>query len=240
MIVVVYLMFLSLCQSYHEKLQHTLIEKQYALQKAHFAEIQAANQALRELRHELKNYMFYMNYLIDQGDFEKLKSFFSEFYRKEHHNLYEVSASLSFLDAVLQQKVTFAQSLGIEVEQHVLLPEDAALDSLDLCVVLSNLIDNAVEACRDLPSPRIAIRLKRVKAYLSIVVENTAERDVLRHNPQLRTGKREAELHGIGLRVIRQIVERYDGSIEFESDAGSFKAMAMMKLPSDRESGVTE
>ncbi len=226
-----YMMFLSICNSYHEKIQHSLIEQQYMLQRAHFSEIQTANQALRELRHELKNYMFYMNYLIDQGNFEKLHQFFSEFYRKEHRNLYEISGSDSFLDAVLQQKMTSARAQGVEVTEHVLLSDDGTLNNLDLCIVLSNLIDNAVEACRTLKYPAIEIRLKRVKDYVSVVVENTSDQNVLKQNPMLQTGKGDRELHGIGLRVIRQIVERYDGTIEFDSDDTSFKAMLMMKIP---------
>lgn len=153
--------------------------------------------------------------------------------------LYEVSSSASFLDAVLQQKVSHARAQGIDVSTQVLLPEDAAQSSLDLCIVLSNLIDNAVEACRELPSPRISIRIKRIKEYLSVVVENSAGRDVLRQNPLLLTSKREKELHGIGLRVIRQIVDRYDGSIQFESDDTSFKAMLMMKFPAGGEKEVS-
>ena len=228
-----YLMFLDLCQSYQENIRHSLVEQQYELQKAHFAEVQTANQALRELRHELKNYMFYMNYLIDQGDFDRLRAFFSEFYQKEHHHLYEISGSDSFLDAVLQQKLTAARALGIEVTDHVLLPEDDALNDLDLCIVLSNLIDNATEACRKLEHGVIDIRLRRVKDYISVVVENSASGDVLKENPTLQTGKSSPALHGLGLAVIRQIVERREGSIEFESGKGVFKVMLMMKHPAD-------
>ncbi len=240
MSVAFYLMFLSICNSYHEKIQHSLIEQQYALQTAHFAEVQTANQALRELRHELKNYMFYMNYLIDQGDFDRLRRFFSEFYQKEHRNLYEISGSDSFLDAVLQQKITAARALGAEVTEHVLLPDDDTLNNLDLCIVLSNLIDNAVEACHSLAHPAIDIRLKRVKDYVSVVVENTASMDVLKQNPLMRTSKGDKETHGIGLRVIRQIVERYDGSIEFDSDEGHFKTMLMMKIPAGTDEEVSQ
>ncbi len=235
MSVVFYLMFLSICDSYHEKIRHSLIEQQYHLQKAHFTETQTAGQALRKLRHELKNYMFYMNYLIDQGDFEKLRSFFADFYQKEHHNLYEVSGSDNFLDAVLQQKITSARALGIEVNDHVLLPEGDALNDLDLCIVISNLIDNAIEACRDLSDPSIEVQLRQVKDYVSLVVRNSASQDVLTSNPQLHTGKLDKELHGIGLQVIREIVDRYDGSIRFESDNTTFTVMLMMKIPSIAE-----
>ena len=231
MSVVFYLMFLSICDGYHEKIRHSLIEQQVQLQKAHLTESQAAGKALKELRHELKNYMFYMNYLIDQGDFEKLRSFFADFYQKEHRNLYEVSGSENFLDAVLQQKFTTARALGIEVDDHVLLPDGEILNNLDLCIVLSNLLDNAIEACRGLSGPSIAIQLRQVKEYVSLVVRNSAAQDVLKNNPLLRTGKLDKELHGIGLQVIRDIVERYEGSISFESDSTAFTVMLMMKMP---------
>ena len=175
--------------------------------------------------------MFYMNYLIDQGDFEKLRSFFADFYQKEHHNLYEVSGSDNYLDAVLQQKITSARALGIEVNDHVLLPEGDVLDNLDLCIVLSNLMDNAIEACRGLLDPSIEIQLRQVRDYVSLIVRNTAQQDILKNNPLLRTGKLDKELHGIGLQVIRDIVDRYEGSIQFESENTTFTVMLMMKIP---------
>ena len=53
----------------------------------------------------------------------------------------------------------------------------------------------------------------------------------MKNNPLLRTGKLDKELHGIGLQVIRDIVERYEGSISFESDSTAFTVMLMMKMP---------
>ena len=97
--------------------------------------------------------------------------------------------------------------------------------------MLSNLIDNAIEACRELSCPSIEIHLRQVKDYVSLVVRNSAAQDVLKSNPLLRTGKLDKELHGIGLQVIREIVDRYEGSIQFESDNTTFTVMLMMKIP---------
>ena len=231
--VVVYLMFVRVCQGYSEHWQHTLAEKQMALQRAHLDDMRASGDAMRQLRHELKNHMFYMQYLIDKKDFDGLSRYFREFYQKESRHLVEVDASGSVLNAVLHQKLSVAGQKGIQIVDDLHCAPPKEIDEKDLCLLLSNLLDNAIEASEGLQNAVITVHMRLVKEYLSLVVSNTVDRDVLRENPGLSTDKPHREIHGIGLRVIREIVDRYDGSVRFESGDGMFHAKLMLRIGGD-------
>ena len=232
--VAVYLMFQRVCQGYGEQIQRTLMEKQLSLQRAHLEELRASGDAMRRLRHELKNHMFYMQYLIDKKDFDALTRYFRDFYQKEYHNLVEVDAAGGILNAVLHQKLSVAEQSGIQIVDDLQCAAPEEIDEQDLCILLSNLLDNAIEACRAIPNAVVTVRMRRVKEYLSLVVSNTIDRDVLKENPTLSTVKPNREIHGIGLRVIREIVRKYDGSVDFESGGGMFHAKLMLRMGGDR------
>ncbi len=232
--VVVYLLFLRACEGYSDKLQRTLMEKQLSLQHAHLEELRSAGEAMRTLRHELKNYMFYMQYLIDKKDFDALTHYFRDFYEREYHNLVEVDSSGGILSAVLHQKLSTAGQHGIRITDEILCAVPPEIDEQDLCILLSNLLDNAIEGSIGVENAVILVRMKRVKEYLSLVVSNTVGRDVLKENPQLNTSKQQREIHGIGLKVIRELVRKYDGSVTFESGNGMFHAKLMLRAGGDR------
>lgn len=231
--VAVFLLYIRVCRGYYEDVQHKLVLRQLSIQRAQFQEIQTSGEAMRKLRHELKNHMFYMKYLIDKRDIDELERYFQDFYQKEYHNLVEVSASGSILEAVLEQKLSVAREHGISLRDEILCALPEAISELDMCILLTNLLDNAIEACIPLTSAVITVRIRRVKEYLSVVVSNTVDRDVLRENPNLHSQKKNREIHGIGIPVIRELVGKYDGSIRFESDQGMFRASLMLRIGGD-------
>ena len=231
--VAVFLLYIRVCRSYYEDLQHKLVLKQLSIQRAQFQEIQTSGEAIRKLRHELKNHMFYMKYLIDRKDFGELEQYFQDFYQKESHNLIESGTSGSILEAVLQQKLSVASEHGIQLRDEILCTRPEAISELDMCVLLSNLLDNAIEACIPLTNAVISIRMKQVKEYLSLVVSNTVDHDVLQENPLLHSRKKNREIHGIGIPVIREIIQKYDGSVQFECDQSIFRASLMLWIGGD-------
>lgn len=233
--VAVFLLYIRVCRSYYEQVQHKLMQKQLSIQRAQFQEIQTSGEAMRKLRHELKNHMFYMKYLIDKKDFGELEQYFQKFYQEEYHNLIEVGASGSILEAVLQQKLSVANQHGIQLQDEILCARPEAISELDMCVLLTNLLDNAIEACIPLSNAVISIRIRQVKEYLSVVVSNTVDCDVLKENPLLHSKKKNREIHGIGVPVIRELVRKYDGSVQFESGAGMFHAKLMLRIGGDEK-----
>ena len=98
----------------------------------------------------------------------------------------------------------------------------------DLCSLLSNLLENAVEGCRAAGGDTVRASLHTEKGYLFISAANPAAGDVLAENPALRTTKREPAGHGCGVPLIRRIAAKYGGCAVFGMENGWFTADVML------------
>ena len=125
-----------------------------------------------------------------------------------------------------------AKKQGIEIDVNAEFPKDCNITSDDLCVVLFNLLDNAMEACQKFmrqtkTPPRVQVTLRRIHQFLIIKIQNPCvlPRKLFGIFP---TTKADAGHHGIGLRNVREKVEKYNGSLEFEVEGGMFTVTALL------------
>lgn len=141
-------------------------------------------------------------------------------------------SGVDIVDAILNHTVLEAQKQGIEIDVNAEFPKDCNITSDDLCVILFNLLDNAMEACQrymretDNP-PRIEVTLRRIHRFLIIKIQNPCvpPRRLFGIFP---TTKTDARHHGIGLRNVREKVEKYNGSLEIEVEKEVFTATALL------------
>lgn len=139
------------------------------------------------------------------------------------------------LDAVLNSKLSLAMSRNIEVRYKVEAPPIQTVSDIDLCVVIGNLLDNAMEACEGMPEAgrgeagkfiRVYIGVFREQLYIS-VVNSTAEH-VRRLDEEYISQKRGN--HGHGLLRIDRVVKKYDGFINRKNEPGVFATEIMLPL----------
>lgn len=228
-VVMLYYLFSKLTKEYEEKYEYMLMNQQLKLQKGHLKETAEMNNSLRGMRHELKNHIFCMKSLLEEKQYDKLQEYFNGLYTGDYLFNKIVDTGNVAVDSVLNHKMSYAQSRGVQVEPHVVLPEDINVKDSEISAVLSNLLDNAIEGARDAPAPLITLDLKIVKNYISIVVVNTVK-EWTKKKPELQTTKPDKENHGFGIKIIRNIVEKYDGVSSFELEGDRFVASVMLKL----------
>ena len=101
-------------------------------------------------------------------------------------------------------------------------------DSLDLTVLLSNVLDNAIEACEKCEKPQLQIIISDQKNYLSILVSNSITYSVLETNPELKTTKKDKGFHGLGTVSIRNIVDKYQGMLNYSEKDGLFTCSILL------------
>lgn len=133
-------------------------------------------------------------------------------------------------DAVLNAKISLAIKKGIRVDHKATVPRELAVSDIDLCVVIGNLIDNAVEACEKAPPEdrfiRLYIGILRRQLYLSVC--NATAETVRRRDEEYVTAKRGD--HGHGLKRIDRIVDRYGGYIDRKNEPGVFVTEILFPL----------
>lgn len=141
-------------------------------------------------------------------------------------------SGVDMVDAILNHAILEARRQGIILHVNVEFPPNSTITSDDLCVILFNLLDNAMEASRRYlrqseDTPSIEITIRRIHQFLIIKIQNPCvpPRRLFGIFP---TTKSDPLHHGIGLRNVREKVEKYNGSLEFEVKDNLFTVTALL------------
>ncbi|GEM_PF-4293921 len=184
----------------------------------------------RMFRHEANNRLLGMQYLLKEGKYKEVSEALDRMLLGEQKDMeMKVCSGNRTIDKLLNDKLRMVSDGRTDITVKALIPDDLPIDVLDVCTVLFNLLDNALEAGRNMEKPQIAISLQLAGGYLSIVVRNRIPESVLKKNPGLLTSKSEPSLHGYGLKAVRQIVERYNGLLDFYEEENMFCVGAMLR-----------
>ncbi|MFA5659749.1 MAG: ATP-binding protein, partial [Oscillospiraceae bacterium] len=142
-----------------------------------------------------------------------------------------VNTQSSIINAVINSKLSKCTEEGIALDFKVT-GSVCDFDEIELGILLSNLFDNAIEAsAKNKADKKIEIEICDNKGYLCILMKNLLDESVMESNPELVTSKSDKKCHGIGLKSVRDIVEKHDGIINFYEEGKSFAADIWLKKP---------
>ena len=223
-----YYYFYRTSVDYTEKLQLQL-KKKYLEDAVQYKEnMEAMYQELRKLRHDSTNHFIILKEMIEDGKDEKALEYLQTLQENMDYGIY-VSTVNASLNAILNAKCSLAASRGISVDTKILLPGQISLNDVDLCALMGNLMDNALEACSRCRNGEISVMISQKQGYLVIEIENTVSKNVFQENPQLETTKKDKTLHGLGIRIARDIAGKYGGEATFQERRGRF--LALVTIP---------
>lgn len=191
---------------------------------------------LRKLRHDLRNHLSYIGALLEQQKYDEAKKYFSSM-------SVDVSAPLGYTDSgndAVNAIVNFgrmrASSMGVTLAPKLSVPAQLPIPDNELCSLLSNLLDNAMEAAAQSEAEDKTVELSvfRREDHLLIDVRNPVSADV---SPEKRLSlvstKQDSQLHGYGTKIIRSIAKQYNGVCRFDMEDGRFIASVMLDLGGD-------
>ncbi len=186
-------------------------------------------ESLRQFRHDYKAHLFCMDTLLEAGKYDELHQYLLSLHQYQYKGVHlRQFVDDESLNIILNQKVTLAEKYGIVFETDIILPDTGKIMISDLNALIVNLCDNAIEACATLPEAKISLDIHKVKAYLMIELTNTCKDDVQRTNPDFQTNKSNPEFHGMGIKIIKNITEKYHGQYQVFSTEHSFTTNLML------------
>lgn len=135
------------------------------------------------------------------------------------------------MDAIINSKLTLAEKHGLEIKCDAQLPKEIRIPQMDLCVILGNLIDNAIEACDKMQQNqrkflRIYMCIRKKQLYISV---QNATGEVIRRLDQEYISQKRGN-HGHGLKRIDLMVEKYSGYINRQNEPGVFATEILLPL----------
>lgn len=204
--------------------QNKIIQKQVE-------EVNNVYLTMRGWRHDYHNHLQTMKAHIKLENYDMVSIYLDELEKdlNQVNNLIE-TGNVN-VDAILNSKLSLAQNHGIEINYKATLPKQLSISDIDLCVLIGNLIDNALEACDKMKEEeqrfiRLYIRILKQQLYISLT--NSTNESIKKLDDEYITTKRGN--HGHGLKRINLIVEKYDGYINRKNEPGVFVSEILIPL----------
>ncbi len=196
---------------------------QRELIETHYREVENMYRQIRGWRHDYRNHIQMMKVLAASGDMDALKVYLDELDTDLNTVDTVVKTGNPMADAILNSKISLARSRNIPTQVDAHIPVKLKMSELDLCCIIGNLFDNAMEASMALPEEKRMIRvymdMKGTQLYISFT-NFTAAKKLSKVGKGFKTSKGEG--HGFGLVRIDDIVSRYDGYLSRNSEDGAF------------------
>ena len=205
------------------KIDKQLASYQQELIETHYQEVDNMYQQMRGWRHDYRNHIQTMKAYAASGDWDAIRQYLDLLDEDLTTVDTVIKTGNPMTEAILNSKISLAKSKNIPVVADAHIPLKLRSSELDLCCIIGNLFDNAIEASLKLPEKERMIRvymdMKNTQLYISFT-NFTAQGKLKKQGNLFRSTKGEG--HGFGLVRIDAIVERLDGYISRNSEEGAF------------------
>jgi len=197
----------------------------------HYDEVETMYRKMRGWRHDYHNHIQVLKAHMSLKQYRQAE----EYLDKLEEDLTTVDTVLKtgnvMVDAILNSKLTMIMERKISVDATAIVPQDISISGIDLSVLIGNILDNAMEACMQVPEEKdrfIRIYIDIVKKQLYLSVTNSME-GTARKTGNLFLSNKQGN-HGFGLLRIDSIVAKYNGFINRQTENGVFATEVMLPL----------
>lgn len=212
--------------------QQTQILKQLDEQHENYERMLSSDRQLREFRHDYKNHMLVVTALLNAGKNDEAAEYLETIKITSGVQKRQISTGNFVADAMFNNKNTLAEELGIKMSFVGTIPEKG-ITSSDLCTILGNLVDNAIENTKRFSGEKyIRIEANARELFFVLSIVNPVNERVIIKNNRIKTTKSDSKNHGIGLKNVGRIAEKYGGKFRLSCDDREFVADISIKLQS--------
>lgn len=215
---------------YDNLMESQNINQRLNLQLNHVERSESMILQIRRDKHEMKNVYFYIHSLIKSNKMAELEEFVDTKLLHRFDSIEEYRTGNKLIDLILEQKANETRDYHIQFMVNCSLPSKINIDDGDLCGLLLNLLDNAIDASKKEENGDIHVNIHVVKNYLTVQIKNKSSVDILKNNPHLFTTKKDQQNHGVGLHVVNSIVNKYNGIFRTSMESGYFVADIMLEM----------
>lgn len=214
-----------------EKELAKLKSEQAELLERDYATLNHAYAINAKLFHDFHNHIGALRQLLLHEKYKEAVQYLDELQEPVQEMTDTVLTGDETVDYLINSKAAIATSQGIQLQTQVEFPRHTNIRSADLCTILGNLLDNALEAALQVSEPEqrfIQLTIRRINQMLVIKVENSFSAPPIKGNGLLKTTKEESGLHGWGLKSAQTAAEKYDGMVQTTYTGNIFRAVATL------------
>lgn len=209
-------------ESYENKIKLQYLERLRQQEQENYSMLALTYKQIREFKHDIENQFSVLHDMMKSGKTEKALKYLDTLGTYVRYSNSLCHAGNNAVDSIVNTKGTLAQTYGIEFICRVNIISEIKADEMELCRILGNGLDNAIEACERLENAKkhILLSISEDKENLLISISNTS--DVV-DTENLSSTKKKTGMHGIGVNSIKSSVERLKGVVKFSYKDSIFK-----------------
>ena len=201
----------------HERLERA--SQLAGLREVYYQGLQQQERQVRQLRHDMRNHLTVVQGLLERGDTQGAVGYLEQMAGSQALQGVRRFCENESANVVLSAKAEAMEQAGITADFAVSLPKDLPVADTDLVALLGNALDNAIEGVQNAAVKKITLRCRVDKGLLMLRLENPVGGEV---NPDLSTTKADKFSHGFGIPGMREIAERYHGTLDADVKDGCF------------------
>ena len=231
----VFYMYDKISENYRQKAALVKAEQEKEIYYDQCVNLVNSQEALRQFRHDINNQLEMANILLDKGDTVELKKQLHGLLSSDSYNNEPICSTGNVtIDGILNYKLEKIKECGVRIETELEIPRQSFMDPKDLTLILGNLLDNMIDAFASKQFEKYCfVKIKYSKSRLLINLKNTYETALLFENGSIISSKTGSEPHGIGLKSVREITEKYNGHLDIDHSDGIFSVKVILLIPLD-------
>ncbi|BCN29102.1 hypothetical protein bsdtb5_03970 [Anaeromicropila herbilytica] len=201
-------------------------------QQSYYEELDNNQQNIRKLRHDMKNHLNVIHTFLANQETKQASEYLSNL-SDEFATDQQMFCQNSIINAILNTKYILAKEHHIKCYFLIDIDNNIGIDSISLCSLIANTLDNALEASMQVPNiskRNISVKARCFNGFFSYEIKNTRDNTIIKKNGRIQTNKKDSESHGFGLKNIKDIVNRYHGTIEIAYTDEEFCVTTLIPL----------
>lgn len=217
--------FIKLVDRHIANYQKDLLSKQ-------FNEVENIYKQMRGWRHDYHNHIQVMKAYLELERYSDMDKYLDELARDLSSIDTLIKSGNIMVDAILNSKLSLAISQNININAKATVPKNISIADVDLCVIIGNLMDNAMEAAIKLEKQEerfIRVYIREMKEQLYISITNSVGGEIKKINYEYISTKLEIN-HGFGLKRVDSIVKKYNGFINRQNEEGVFATEIILPI----------
>lgn len=186
----------------------------------------------KSLNHDFRNHLNCLQALVEHQNYEEAKAYLAQLNHKYSIETEQIDTHNIIINTVLNDKYNEAKETGAAIALQIGDLSDVAMKEIDIILLLSNMLNNAIEALKECKKNKVLrIKLQLEHGEFLVAIQNSFEGERRKNGDFYdTTKKKDADLHGYGLKNIQSTVEKYGGFSQFDSVGTEFHAVVIIPM----------
>lgn len=233
--IVSFYMLARISKEHKENLKNSLLAMQIKEQESTLHEMRSIYKDMRKIRHDIEGQYGCLSELISSEKYEQALKYISSVKMPDFSSLATISTDNDVVNAILGYLSGKCASCNVTLNYAISSTNIDCFSAADISVIITNLVNNALEASIKNGIIEVSLELFDKKNYYCIKVKNKINESVLVKNPNLQTTKKDKALHGLGIESVKTLAEKYEGITEFCEEKGHFISEIWLKRPVEKK-----